>query len=356
MDYKEIQLLLLKYRQGNCTDEEAGQISKWYESLNAASDLSLDDTEKQLLESKLLQNIREKIHEAEPEAPDATETNNFWKPYSIYAGIAAVFLIALTYLLFFSNTGTFHFMATEQIFIQATADGKLITDENDTDTLKRIVLEDKSIVMLSPGSRIIYPDRFTGNKRNVQLIGDAFFEITKNPQSPFFVYTDKLITRVLGTSFWIRKNPGSKAMEVEVVTGKVSVFENNHAFTGKALARNLHKQDNGVVLSPNQRVTYFAESGHLMTGLVEKPVAIPGAIAEPKMIFNNESLPNIIYQLQNEFGIEIVLSSDHLEKCTFTGDVTDLSLYEKLDLICKSNGVTYEIKGTRILINGEGCE
>ena len=228
-----------------------------------------------------------------------------------------------------------------------------ITNKNNTDTLKRVLLEDNSVVMLSPGSRIIYPDKFAVNKRDVQLIGNAFFEITKNPNRPFFVYTDKLITRVLGTSFWIKENPGNEAMEVEVVTGKVSVFENNHAFTGKTLARNLHKQDNGVILTPNQRVTYFAESGHLMTGLVEKPVAIASS---QKMVFSNELLPNIINQLQNEFGIEIVLANDHLKKCTFTGDVSDLSLYEKLDLICKSNAITYEIKGTRILINGEGCE
>jgi len=187
------------------------------------------------------------------------------------------------------------------------------------------------------------------------LYGNAFFEVTKNPEKPFLVYSGKLVTKVLGTSFRIKTNEKDQALEVEVVTGKVSVFENRNAFA--AIDDKPEKNNNGVVLTPNQRVTYFPESRHLLTGLVMEPVKVEKAlIAKSVTIFNNSQLIKIIEDLQKEYGIEIVFANDRLEKCTFTGDLSEMPLYEKLDLICKSNQASYEVKGTRILINGEGCD
>lgn len=354
MNKIEIQALLLKYRHGKCTDEEKAQIHKWYDSLNSKSQLSLDDQERHLLENKLLQNIRKEIKEPELTTPNVFWTNRLWKSYSLYVGIAAALLLSLSYLYFFSKEKSGRIMEAESIVIHA-AGHKLITITNEAKSSKKVILEDKSIVVLSPGSRIVYPDQFANDKREVQLMGDAYFEVTKNPLKPFCVYSGKLTTRVLGTSFRIKTNTGDKALEVEVVTGKVSVFENKDAFARKDISRFAHNPNNGVVLTPNQKVTYFAESGHLMTSLVEKPLAIAGTAVASGMVFNNEIMSNIIAQLQSEFGIEIVLDNDHLEKCTFTGDVSDMSLYDKLDLICKSNSATYEVRGTRILISGEGC-
>lgn len=233
--------------------------------------------------------------------------------------------------------------------------GHLRVSENRTDSVQHIKLEDNSVVSLSPGSSISYPDKFDRNIREVQLDGDAFFEISKNPERPFFVYSGKLVTKVLGTSFRIKSNKYSNATEVEVVTGKVSVFEND--FNSKTTTEQKPKSGQGVVLTPNQRVSYFEESGHLLTSIVDEPVIIPvNKETELNLVFNNESFAEIIATLQKEYGIEIVFANDLLENCTFTGDISDIPLYDKLDLICKANSAGYEIKGTRILISGAGCD
>ena len=89
-----------------------------------------------------------------------------------------------------------------------------------------MVLEDGSSVKLTPNSTLSYPKRFASDKREVYLSGEALFVVAKNPEKPFLVYYNDIVTRVLGTSFTIKTNSVTKDLEVSVITGKVHVFEN----------------------------------------------------------------------------------------------------------------------------------
>jgi ferric-dicitrate binding protein FerR (iron transport regulator) len=349
MNSKEIQALLLKYRQGKCTEEEIVRIHLWYDSLNGESVAALDTAERDMIGERMLGNLLNEVREPEPVVSLSPWWR--WNQVAVYMTAAALF-IAIGYWAMLGKKPVQQRINNEKMYVEAPV-GRLITEENTSALPKKVVLEDNSVVTLDPGSAIIYPKSFAADKRAVQLIGDAFFEITKNPDKPFFVYSGKLITRVLGTSFRIKTRSKDKALEVEVVTGKVSVFENQRAFEEAEVPE---EQNNGVVLTPNQRVTYFSESRHLMTGLVPEPVKAVKESIQPKLVFNDSKLEDIIHTLHQQYGIEIVFANDRLSQCTFTGDITEMPLYEKLDLICKSNGADYEVKGTRILINGKGCD
>jgi transmembrane sensor len=352
MTPKEFEALLLKYREGKCTDEESAKIHTWYNGLNRESLLSLGDQERELLEDRILSNIRAEIHGT---MPDQVPMWPRWRrSAAFYAGVAAMVIIGLSYLFFSQKPELTAFGAAEPILIHEKS-SQITQIENDTKLEKRIVLEDKSVIVLSPGSRIRYANKFAADRREVQLVGDAFFEITKNPARPFCVYSGSLVTRVLGTSFRIKNREDDQMMEVEVVTGKVSVFENREVFENNAALESVTKGGNGVVLTPNQRATYYTESRHLVTSLVENPVVVAAVAGTEQLVFNNTLLPDIMAGLQQDYGIEIVLANEEIEKCTFTGDLSDLTLYDKLDLICKSSAAAYEVKGTRILINGAGC-
>ncbi len=360
MNNKEWQALLLKYREGNCTKEEKLRIHRWYESLNADGMAVLNDQEKREMEERMLGKLAMETSVAGAPAAgtpaagheEAAVARQLWRRTTVYLATAAAVLLVIGFWAFLGKGTRRPGVMHEKMFVQAPQ-SRLITEENTTGGPKRLTLSDRSTVTLEPGARIVFPATFTGDKRTVQLTGNAFFEITRNPDQPFLVYSGKIITRVLGTSFRIKNNAKDKALEVEVVTGKVSVFENREAFSEENPADN---QDNGVVLTPNQRVTYFAESRHLMTGLVPEPVKTSQVAQEAKMIFNDEKLEKIAAVLQEVYGIEIVFANDRIAHCSFTGDLTDMQLYDKLALVCKSNGADYEVKGTRILINGRGCD
>jgi ferric-dicitrate binding protein FerR (iron transport regulator) len=62
---------------------------------------------------------------------------------------------------------------------------KWITKENTTDHQMTVNLEDGSTIVLQKNSKILYPEKFEKEQRKVILIGEAFFEVAKNPSRPF---------------------------------------------------------------------------------------------------------------------------------------------------------------------------
>ncbi|GAA4454324.1 FecR family protein [Nibrella saemangeumensis] len=228
----------------------------------------------------------------------------------------------------------------------STGSGDEMAFTNPTASPVWVALPDSSRVSLQPGSKVTYTDNKENQQREVRLTGQAFFQVTRNPQRPFLVFADQTITRVLGTSFWVKATPARKKVEVDVISGKVSVRED--ASSGKT-------QPEQVVLLPNQRVVYSTETGQLTPGLVEHPVALESSIPSDQLLFEDTSLKTITARLSSLYGIPISLLNKHLQACVFTGDVNNMSLYETLDLVCRSVKAKYEVRGMQIVITGAGC-
>ena len=118
---------------------------------------------------------------------------------------------------------------------------------------KSLTLADGTKIWLSPSSALEYPDRLTGNLREVKLEGEAFFEVAKDKKHPFIIHSDRMDTRVVGTSFTIQSYKHQPAYTVTVVTGTVNV---------SALSPSGDKTAT-VVLKPNQRSRLDNQSGAL---------------------------------------------------------------------------------------------
>jgi ferric-dicitrate binding protein FerR (iron transport regulator) len=227
--------------------------------------------------------------------------------------------------------------------------------ENRSSEPRMFELPDGSSVRLEASSEIHFAKGFHSGKREVYLTGKAFFDIVKEPTRPFYVYSGSIVTWVLGTTFYVDAPANARKVEVEVVTGRVSVFQRTARPSSKSENQS---STNGVILSPNQRVEYFieGEGGHWVTGLVEEPVPVKSLDVERlSLVFSNTSMKEVLYEIQERYGIEVVTENDKIEACAFTGDVSRMSLYDMLSVISNSIGSTYEVKGTRILIGGPGC-
>lgn len=223
---------------------------------------------------------------------------------------------------------------------------------NKTNKVMQIKTEDGSNIALQPDSRLRYPEHFEANKREIFLEGVAFINVVPNPDKPFLVQTGDVVTKVLGTSFWVRNTEGGKNVEVEVKSGRVSVFNKKMI---DAARKELGTE--GVVLTPNQKVQYIAKNAVFVTGLVAQPQVLENTFKKEAMQFNFDDTPlsEVVKRLELAYGIKIVLSSDLLNNCPLTANLTQQPLFEKLALICGSLNATFEIKGTTILISGRGC-
>ncbi|MFD1819721.1 protein of unknown function [Pseudarcicella hirudinis] len=216
-----------------------------------------------------------------------------------------------------------------------------------------VKLSDGSLVILTKGSRISYPKTFSGSKREVFLSGEAFFEVTKNPEKPFLVYANGLITKVLGTSFRVRAYESDKDVTVEVKTGRVSVFaQSDPKIKEKATNRELE----GVVLTPNQKIIYAREDVRLTKSLVEAPVMIATEKSKQSFEFEDTPVSEVLLAIEKAYSVDIVFDEELLANCPLTASLTDLQLFEKLNIICKGVEARYEILDGQIVIYSKGCK
>jgi transmembrane sensor len=348
MDRTAFHNLLKRYLEGKCTEEEYHIIDKWYELLDSEIPVSLDKAEWNEVENRLWNKIQ--VETGSSTAIKQEHKKNFgfkrmgW--LSVAAIISAIIIGAYLYTAQNKSTGS---IESEKVH-----EG-LSEEKNLTDKTRQLTLEDGSRVTLQPGSKIAFPKRFPMNKREVYLEGEAFFEVTKNATRPFFVYNNNLVARVLGTSFNIKII--NNKIEVVVKTGRVAVYEN-----GKRISlTDEQKKENGVIVTPNQKVTYYTEDRHFVTSLADAPVPITppennDKAEEINFVFDDTPLSEVLQAIEKTYGIEIILANDNLKTCPFTGDITKPNLYNKLEFICQAFHAAYEIKGTKILIaGGKGC-
>jgi len=223
---------------------------------------------------------------------------------------------------------------------------------NETKDSHRVVLSDGSSVVLEPHSKLKYPKEFTNNRREVSLVGEGFFEVTKNPKKPFLVFAHELVTKVLGTSFTIRAFENERNVKVKVKTGKVSVFAKDAKGSG---AKGKVKQDT-TFLTPNQQAVFSRDKLFLVKSLVEAPDMPAELQGKYSFEFSDTPIKEVFQLLETTYGVEIVYNEGVLDGCRLNASLGDLPFYDKLKLICKAIKANYEVSGVHIVISGPGCQ
>lgn len=236
-----------------------------------------------------------------------------------------------------------------------TTTGKQLVEQiNRSDLPIIITLPDGSTVKLSPASRISYANEFKDSAmRDVYLSGEAFFNVTKNPGQPFRVFANGIVTKVLGTSFTVRAFEKEKTIKVTVRTGKVRVYAQSDE-PEKTGVKAIHPDD--VLLTPNQEVIFQSDRQKFQKAILEKPVIIEPGISLNSMVYEETPVVKVLEQFKKAYGISIVYDQETLKDCTITADLTDESLYSRLDLICKAIDASYEIINSEVFIRGKGCQ
>lgn len=273
-----------------------------------------------------------------------------WPWNKIFYAAASVLLIVGVFWL---NKGRESSLQIEKSIALAQGSSlKWITKENTTDHQMTVNLEDGSTIVLQKNSKILYPEKFEKEQRKVILIGEAFFEVAKNPSRPFFVFADKLVTKVLGTSFLIQANENDKTVKVVVKTGKVSVFENTESNLDE---HTNHKKLEGLVLTPNQQVVFDETDKRMIRSLVDSPNLLKVPIQNQVFEFTNVPISEVFKVLEKAYGVNIVYDADVMKNCYLTASLDDEPLFEKLNLICKTLDAKYEQVDAQIVIYSNGC-
>jgi transmembrane sensor len=230
----------------------------------------------------------------------------------------------------------------------------LMEQTNTTTAPILLTLPDSSTILLQPKSSVSYRKDFVQNAlREVYLSGEAFFTVSKNRRRPFVVYSNELVTKVLGTSFIVKAFEDARQVEVSVKTGKVSVFPRTDTEVCEGIAT---PELSGTIITPNQKVLFSREQTQIRKGLVESPEILASAVLPaPLLKFQDMPVSELFGNIGQTYGIDIVYDHRLLGQCLLTASFTTESLYEKMDLICKGIEATFEVVDGKMIVTGRGC-
>jgi ferric-dicitrate binding protein FerR (iron transport regulator) len=226
-----------------------------------------------------------------------------------------------------------------------------IEQVNDTDKPVNVRLADGSTVVLDARSRLKYKATYQQDStRQVYLLGEAFFDVVKNPYKPFIVHTGEIMVKVLGTSFRVEAPELAGQIRVSVKTGKVSVSAVADDGTDS-------RQKDGVILLPNQQVSYERKE-HLFTrSLIESPEVLDTTtVTRADFTFDNTPIAKVFRTMESAYGIEIIFNEEVMKHCYITAPLGAESMREKLKIICQTIDARYEIIDAKVVINSTGCD
>ena len=213
--------LMAKYYANECSNEEVNELNSWisenpeneilfYQVKEDLENINLSKSMKKVNVDLAWDKVKNRIQETETEEPRVESKVKNFKMASVFKYAAAIVLLVA--IGFFSSK-MYQSYSKLNVYTENTEQGKVVT------------LPDGSVVTLNSDSKLVYPKKFAQNERRVVLEGEAFFDVSKNPEYPFIIETKNAEVKVLGTTFNVNaKYPGDQ-VEVFVATGLVQLSE-----------------------------------------------------------------------------------------------------------------------------------
>jgi transmembrane sensor len=171
--------------------------------------------------------------------------------------------------------------------------------------IKQLMLPDGTKVWLNSGSKLSYSASFNSKIRKVSLSGEAYFEVTKNPEHPFVVRGNELSVRVLGTKFDVRSYREDARVDVTLMEGSVRLTDSQQ------------NQSDLCLLKPNQQAMFNKKYGSLLIRTVDARNA--NEWTKGNLMFDDEELEQIARCLEREYGVSIAFQDDEIKHLRFFG-------------------------------------
>ena len=204
----------------------------------------------------------------------------------------------------------------------------------------QFALADGTKVWLNSGSALQFPTRFAGEKREVILKGEAFFEVTRNEKQPFRVNANELKVEVLGTSFNVVSFDDDTQSEVVLVTGKVALSSEKGQIV---------KEYGNII--PGQRAIYSRKQQKVFTEEVDVEKYI--AWRDGNLIFRDDSMEEVVKRLSRWFNVEITIKDPEINNYIYKATFRNENLVQVLNLLKLSAPIDYRITDRKALANGD---
>lgn len=261
------------------------------------------------------------------------------------AGNKAVLMLANGETIVLDSAENGVLIKTGAIEVSKTSDGQLVyqvktqSDQNpengglNTITTPpggqyQVILPDNSKVWLNAASSLKFPTSFNGKSRNVELIGEAYFDVAEDKSRPFIVKSRLGEIEVLGTGFNVMAYADERVMKTTLVEGSVKI-----------------KGRETRVLKPGEQAVLNAYRMKIANVDVQEAIAWKNNLFQ----FNETSIDVIMRQATRWYNVEVKYAGK-IPNRSFTGKISrNVSLNEFLEML-KYTGVNFKIEGKQITV------
>lgn len=197
----------------------------------------------------------------------------------------------------------------------------------------QVRLPDGTSVYLNAGSSMKYPSSFIKkNKRIVELLGEAYFEVAKDKTKPFLVKTTKQEVEVLGTQFNVSNYPNDPSIKTTLVEGSIK----------------LTTPSSQTVLKPGQQAKVSAQQIKVVDVITDYAIAWK----QGYFMFDHESLEQIMQKLARWYNVEIEFKDSQLKQRTFFGTISRFENISKvLGIMQATHVASFEIQNNKVIIS-----
>ena len=377
--------LLTRYLAGECTPAEEQLIGEWYASFeelppyfdHAHSDAAID------LKTRAKATIQSLIANEKPHTPRV-------RKLIMYSSVAAAILVLITaglYWTILKDAAKKNSIAKDLVHIDSPgitpgankavltlADGSevvldnaangMLAQQNNVQVVKskdgelkyesaignrqsaitynilstprggqyQLVLPDGSTVWLNAASSIRFPTAFTGNERNVEITGEAYFEVKKNATMPFIVKMNNGATvKVLGTHFNINAYDDEEAIKTTLLEGSVKITK------GAA----------STILKPGEQasLSHTSQLSQPIPVQTEEVMAWKNGLFQ----FNNVTIETVMRQVARWYDVQVVYERNASQEL-FRGKIYRNADISQLLTILELSGAHFKIEGKKIIV------
>ncbi|NDV81899.1 FecR family protein [Bacteroides sp. 51] len=199
-----------------------------------------------------------------------------------------------------------------------------------------ITLPDGTKVYLNSATTMSYPVDFGLKSREVRLAGEAFLDVAKNKEKPFYVHTDYVQIEVLGTKFNINAYPDLNTVETTLIEGSVKL-------TTKGTT------PRSIIMKPNQKVVYNKLQDVLSVN--DTQAHFETAWTRGELVFRSATFADVMNKLQKRYGVEIEIVNNRYNADLFSGSFKEEYITGVLKKLQVHYNFTFTDKNEKILIH-----
>jgi transmembrane sensor len=343
---RNIDHLIIKVLTDMATPEECVMLDRWvkqsddnrshYLRFRNAWLASSQVIEPDLLRtSKALEMVSNKIrslHSAERKEPASISPDKNKRSVLSYLKIAALWIFifglgAVFSMLLIKPGG---FPNVSDISVIAPRGSKALT-----------ILPDGTVVWLNAGSRIKYKIPSGKPAREVTLEGEAYFNVSKDPDHPFTVNAAEMVIKAYGTEFNVKAYPEEKIIAATLVKGSVSVEIKD-------------KSSDRTMLKPNDQAIYYKSTPERSANFLVTKGINPSLYTlwiNDRLQIKGETLEDLSVMLERKYDVNIHFDDNSLRSLRFTGIIENETIEQILELIKISSNVDYNIDGREIWLS-----